>query len=172
MRVIVNAAQEAGLSARCEPDTHSLLLGEFSKADCRRVFPKAISKAYKAGFEKVSQAADFIASPSCPLSPEEKQTLIQSQIDLLPIHQGDVTGLRIDICLENPETGETASGWTQLPCTQHVPVIRTKSSKQLQKEISPLRCLNCIGCLMCCSSIQVQRSSIVKPRKWKNIQGY
>jgi hypothetical protein len=107
MRVIVNAAQEAGLSTRCEPDTHSLLLGEFSKADCRRVFPKAISKAYKAGFDKVTQAADFIASASCSLSPEEKQNLIQSQIDLLPIHQGDVTGLRIDICLENPETGET-----------------------------------------------------------------
>ena len=56
MRVIVRAAQEAGLSSRCEPDTHSLLLGEFSKADCRRVFPKATSKAYKTAFEKLSQA--------------------------------------------------------------------------------------------------------------------
>ena len=107
MRVIVNASREAGLSTRYEPDTHSLLLGEFSKVDCRRVFPKAMSKAYKAGFEKVSQAADFIASASCSLSSEEKQNLIQSQIDLLPIHEGDVAGLRIDICLENPETGET-----------------------------------------------------------------
>jgi hypothetical protein len=40
-RVIVTAAQQAGLTARVEPDTHSLLLGEFSKVDCRRVFPKA-----------------------------------------------------------------------------------------------------------------------------------
>jgi hypothetical protein len=107
MRVIVHAAQEAGLSTRCEPDTHSLLLGEFSQADCRRVFPKTMSRAYKAGFEHLSQAADFIASASCSLSPEEKQTHIQRQIDLLPIHQGDVSGLRIDICLENAETGET-----------------------------------------------------------------
>ena len=107
MRVIVRAAQEAGLSSRCEPDTHSLLLGEFSKADCRRVFPKAASKAYKAAFEKLSQATDFIASASCSLSPEEKQHLIQTQIDLLPIHKGDVTGLRVDVCLENMETGET-----------------------------------------------------------------
>ena len=53
--VIVSAAREAGLSARTEPDTHSLLLGEFSKADCRRVFPKAVSKAYKIGFENVSK---------------------------------------------------------------------------------------------------------------------
>jgi hypothetical protein len=97
MRVIVNAAQEAGLFTRCEPDTHSLLLGEFSKADCRRVFPKAVSKAYKAGFEKLSQAVDFIASVDCSLSPEEKQTLIQTQIDLLPTHQGESVGLRIDI---------------------------------------------------------------------------
>ena len=107
MRVIVRAAQEAGLSSRCEPDTHSLLLGEFSKADCRRVFPKTASKAYKVAFERLSQAADFIASPQCPMSPEQKQVHIQTQIDLLPIHQGDVTGLRVDICLENPETGET-----------------------------------------------------------------
>ena len=107
MRVLVRAAQEAGLSSRCEPDTHSLLLGEFSKADCRRVFPKAASKAYKTAFEKLSQATDFISSPSCSLSSEEKQNLIQTQIDLLPIHKGDVTGLRIDVCLENMETGET-----------------------------------------------------------------
>ncbi len=107
MRVISNAAQEAGLHSRYEPDTHSLLLGEFSKADCRRVFPKAMSKAYKAGFERLSQANDFIASASCPLSLEEKQTLIQNQIDLLPIHQGEASGLRIDLCLENPLTGET-----------------------------------------------------------------
>jgi hypothetical protein len=107
MRVINNAAHAAGLHTRYEPDTHSLLLGEFSKADCRRVFPKTMSKAYKSGFEKVSQAADFIASASCTLSFEEKQNLIQSQIDLLPIHQGEASGLRIDLCLENPDSGET-----------------------------------------------------------------
>jgi len=107
MRVIKTAADAAGLHTRYEPDTHSLLLGEFSKADCRRVFPKAMSKAYKAGFENVSQAADFIASAACSLSIEEKQNLIQSQIDLLPLHQGEYSGLRIDICLENPDTGET-----------------------------------------------------------------
>ncbi len=107
MRVIHNAAKTAGLQTCYEPDTHSLLLGEFSKADCRRVFPKAMSKAYKSGFEKVSQAADFIASAACTLSVEEKQNLIQSQIDLLPLHQGEYCGLRIDICIENPDTGET-----------------------------------------------------------------
>ena len=106
MRVIVSAAQQAGLTPRIEPDTHSLLLGEFSKADCRRVFPKATSKAYKEAFEAVSKAVDRTSSIHCTLSTEEKQTLIQSKIDLLPLHQGKASGLRIDVSLENTETGE------------------------------------------------------------------
>ena len=106
MRVIVTAAQEAGLSTRAEPDTHSLLLGEFSKAECRRVFPKAASKAYKVAFESVSKAIDRTTSANCTLSVEEKQALIQSKIDLLPLHQGKAVGLRIDVSLENTETGE------------------------------------------------------------------
>jgi hypothetical protein len=73
MRVIKNAADAAGLHTRYEPDTHSLLLGEFSKADCRCVFPKDYVQGYKSGFEKVSQA-----SAACSLSIEEKQNLIQS----------------------------------------------------------------------------------------------
>jgi hypothetical protein len=105
-RVIVTAAQQAGLTARVEPDTHSLLLGEFSKVDCRRVFPKAASKAYKVAFDAVSKAVDLTSSIHCTLSTEEKQTLIQSKIDLLPLHQGKASGLRIDVSLENTETGE------------------------------------------------------------------
>ena len=107
MRVIADAALEAGLSTRCEPDTHSLLLGEFSPAECRRVFPKQMSKPYQAAFEKLTQAQTFIASADCQLSLEEKQIYIQKKIDLLPIHAGEVVGLRVDVCLENFETGET-----------------------------------------------------------------
>ena len=59
MSVIANCAQEAGLSTRCEPDTHSLLLGEFSKADCRRIFPKQMFKPYQAAFDKLLQAQAF-----------------------------------------------------------------------------------------------------------------
>ena len=65
MRAIVTAAQAAGLTPRVEPDTHSLLLGEFAKADCRRVFPKADSKAYKVAFEAVSKAIDTTSSLRC-----------------------------------------------------------------------------------------------------------
>ena len=59
-RVVAAFAQEAGLVTRCEPDTHSLLLGEFSKADCRRIFPKQMSKAYRAAFDNLSQAQVFM----------------------------------------------------------------------------------------------------------------
>ena len=107
MRVLVDAAQEAGLATRTEPDTHSLLLGEFSPKECRRVFPKQMSLPYQAAFEKLSQAQDYIASIHCNLSLEQKQIYIQKKIDLLPVHDGDAVGLRIDVCLENTETGET-----------------------------------------------------------------
>ena len=107
MRVIADAALEAGLSTRCEPDTHSLLLGEFSPAECLRVFPKQMSKPYQVAFNSLAQAQAFIASVDCKLSVEEKQIYIQKKIDLLPIHQGEVVGLRVDVCLENLETGET-----------------------------------------------------------------
>jgi hypothetical protein len=107
MKVLANAAREAGLETRTEPDTHSLLLGEFSKADCRRVFPAQMTTAYKAGFQNLSQAADFIASASCNLSVEEKAAYIQTKIDALPIlAAGDTKGLRIDICMVNPQTEE------------------------------------------------------------------
>ena len=106
MRVIADAAQEAGLTTRCEPDTHSLLLGEFSPEECRRVFPKQMSKPYQAAFSNLSQAQDFIASADCSFTLEEKQIYIQQKIDLLPIHNGEAVGLRLDICLENMETGE------------------------------------------------------------------
>ena len=97
MRVIADAAQEAGLATRCEPDTHSLLLGEFSKADCRRIFPKQMSKPYQQAFSNLSQAQAFISSVDCTYSFEEKQAYIQNKIDLLPFHNGDVAGLRVDV---------------------------------------------------------------------------
>ena len=106
-RVIASFASEAGVVTRCEPDTFSLLLGEFSKPDCRRIFPKQMSKAFKTGFEDLSQAQAFISSAHCTLSADQKRAYIQNKIDSIPDHSGDATGLRIDVCLENPDTGET-----------------------------------------------------------------
>ena len=37
IRVLARAAKQAGLRVNVEPDTHGLLLGEFSKSECRRI---------------------------------------------------------------------------------------------------------------------------------------
>ena len=66
-----------------------------------------MSKPYQAAFENLSQAQVFIASVDCTYSFEEKQNYLQNKIDLLPFHNGDAVGLRVDVCLENTETGET-----------------------------------------------------------------
>jgi hypothetical protein len=108
---LANAAREAGCDVQTEPDTFSLLLGEFPKAECRRVFPSKITNAYRAGFDSLSRASDFIASAECKWSPEEKAVHMQSKIDALPILAvGDTKGLRIDVSIVNPLTGETVWG--------------------------------------------------------------
>ena len=101
-RVVVQAAMDAGLSVRVEPDTHSLLLGEFTKADCRRIFPKAASKQYMDKFKAVLNALEVVSAPSCTISEAEKTAYVQVRIDQLPVlGQNDVKGLRIDAALEN-----------------------------------------------------------------------
>ena len=44
MRVLSSAAKESGLNTKVEPDTFSLLMGDFSQANCKRMFPKRASK--------------------------------------------------------------------------------------------------------------------------------
>ena len=62
MCVVSRACKEAGLLVKVEPDTHGLLLGEFSKADCRRIFPKNASKHFKSLFTDMLAAVDFVAA--------------------------------------------------------------------------------------------------------------
>ena len=57
-RVVVQAALEAGLAVRVEPDTYSLLLQDFTKADCRRIFPKAAPKQYMEKFNAMFNALE------------------------------------------------------------------------------------------------------------------
>ena len=126
VNVIVTLAKEAGLETRKEPDTYSLLLGEFSKKECQRVFPKRVDKAYKAGFEALSQAVDFTSSADCALTLEQKQSYIQNKIDKLPVlAKDDAAGLRIDASLTNPETGETF--WVDICCTPPLQATSTVS---------------------------------------------
>jgi len=107
MRVLVSAAQEAGLDARAEPDTYNLLLGDFSQASCKRMFPRRASKLYKDRVNAVVNAVDLISSPACVMTEAEKRDYVQKRIDELPaVAKEDAVGLRIDVSMENKSTGE------------------------------------------------------------------
>jgi hypothetical protein len=130
-RVLAHAGKDAGLTVRVEPDTHSLLLGEFSKTECKRIFPKYVSKKYREKFDEVIAATHLVASPSCALSPEAKQLLVKTKVDALPaVKHDDVTGLRIDIALENETTGET--WWSD------VTAVHTGAKSYQDKELKSL----------------------------------
>ena len=127
-RVVVQAAKEAGLNVTTEPDTHGLLLGEFSRADCRRIFPKYASKTYQEKFQAILNALEVISSPACTLPTEEKAAYVQTRIDALPLlKKHELKGLRIDAALENPYTGETK--WTD------VSVMHTSSPSYVEAEL-------------------------------------
>jgi hypothetical protein len=127
-RVVVQAAMEAGLNVRAEPGTYDLLLGEFSRADCRRIFPKYASKVYQEKFQAVLNALEVISSPACTISAEEKATYVQARIDQLPLlKKSELKGLRIDAAIENPITGETK--WTD------VSVVHTSSPSYVGTEL-------------------------------------
>ncbi len=79
-RVVVQAAMEAGLNVRTEPDTYDLLLGEFSRADCRRIFPKYGSRVYQEKCQAALNALEVISSPACTISAEEKAVYVQTRI--------------------------------------------------------------------------------------------
>ena len=130
-RVIARAAKEAELNVRVEPDTHSLLLGEFSKSECRRIFPKFVSKHYRNKFDEVIAATEMVASPTCELSSEAKKAVVQAKVDALPaVRREDATGLRIDIAIENEITGETK--WVD------VTLVHTGAESYQDKELKSL----------------------------------
>jgi hypothetical protein len=130
-RVVVQAAMEAGLNVRVEPATYDLLLGEFSRADCRRIFPKAASKLYQDKFQAVLNALEVVSSPACTISAEEKAAYVQTRIDALPLLKStELQGLRIDAAIENPTTGETK--WID------VSVMHTSAASYAQAELKSI----------------------------------
>ena len=68
---LVLAAKQAGLKEAVEPSTHSLLQGQFSKEECRRLFPKHALKDYVTKCSDL--AAAEIISNNASLSPDLKQ---------------------------------------------------------------------------------------------------
>ena len=112
---------------RVESVTYELL-GEFSRADCRRIFPKAASKLYMEKFQAVLNALETVSSPAFTISAEEKAAYVQTRIDALPLLKAhELKGLRIDAAFENPATGETK--WTD------VSVMHTSAASYVNAEM-------------------------------------
>jgi hypothetical protein len=105
-KVLAAAAREADCDVSREPETHTLLLSEFTAADCHRIFPKNNTTAYKIAFNKLVATTHELQQPSCKLSQVERSQVIQSRIDALPVSSKRV-GLRVDLSIVNPRTNET-----------------------------------------------------------------
>jgi hypothetical protein len=82
-----------------------------SQSRLQRVFPKTASVKYKKAFADLVETIESVSAPSCPLSSVEKQALVQSKTDQLPLlDPQDTTGLRIDFAITNDSTGEVKWG--------------------------------------------------------------
>jgi hypothetical protein len=122
VRSLCAAARQAGLKVKSEPDSHALLLGEFSKEDCRRIFPAHASVEYKSQFKQLMKTV--ISVSECKDSYNENQALLQEQIRLLPqLKDKDTTGLRLDLAVEDPISGESLwidASVVHTTCTSYV----------------------------------------------------
>jgi hypothetical protein len=73
-----------------------------------------------------------VASPDCILSDEAKRFLVQSKVDALPaVKREDVTGLRLDLLLENESTGETWWG--------DVTAVHTSAESYIDRELNAVK---------------------------------
>jgi hypothetical protein len=108
IRVLARAAKEAGLKCDVEPDTYGLLLQDFTRSECRRIFPKYVSQKYKDSFNAVLNALELVSSDACVMDEPSKYAYVQAKINSLPaLSRDDAAGLRIDLSLENEDSGET-----------------------------------------------------------------
>ncbi len=150
-----------------EPDTYDLLLGQFERKDCKRVFPKRMSVAYEAGFTALSQASDFINSPTCTLNSEQKQAHIQNHLDKLPLVEG-AGGLRIDASFRNPDTNEIM--WVD------VSVVHTTSPSYISGELKSIAkrklCADAAQLHLMPDALQNQASPVMLQREIAKIHKY
>lgn len=103
----MRAASEAGVQATREPETYTLLHEAFSREDCRRVFPKRPSDAYRTAFKKLQDFEFTCRQNDCKIPPEQQAIMKRQLLDALPlIDKADSKGLRVDIALVDDATGE------------------------------------------------------------------
>lgn len=105
--ILSTFAVEAGLTSQREPASHGLLLGNLPEDQCRRLFPKRTVEGYEEAFQELMYMQRRMMEPNCPIPMEERQAKLQELRDRVPpCHDADVAGLRVDLAVTDPMTGE------------------------------------------------------------------
>ena len=129
--ILSDFAKEAGLEAAREPQSHALLLGVVDEAQCKRLFPTKAVEGYAEAFNELLYAQRMMLEPNCRIPMEERAAVLKELRGKLPIcDDRDVTGLRVDLAISDPATGEAK--WVD------VTSVNTASSGCVQREVSHL----------------------------------
>jgi len=105
VRALEQMARDAGLVARREPPTSSLLGNEFSPDDCRSIFPSKSSAEYKRAFAELCAAIARLDAPGGDV--EAKQAELQRVAERMPpVDPSDLKGLRVDLAMTDEVSGE------------------------------------------------------------------
>ena len=104
----------AGCIATLEPPTHRLLLDLYSAAQCRGLFPKRPSAKHRR--ESKELVNEFARIHQLPNSKErtDRLTAANEQLQALTSQAGEKKGIRIDVQIMDPLTGEEA--WVDTSC--------------------------------------------------------
>jgi hypothetical protein len=125
-------AQEAGLAARLEPDTYVLLQEEFSRIECRRVFPRKFGAAYRKLFAQMIPAYQAAARARTTTDKAAAMACVRTILDSFPLSNNrEMSGLRVDVAISDPETG--AERWVD------VSTVHTTSQSYLKAEYEDVK---------------------------------
>ena len=131
---VYNAAKQAGCVVKMEPKTHTLLLEEYTAAECRTLFAKQPNKKQRAMAESMQ-----LAIKRWHILPEgeEREELgdeIRQTQNTLNKQLGSRKGLRIDVKIKDPTSNQET--WVDTTCIHPTCASRlTKEVKLLEQQL-------------------------------------
>ena len=124
---ICQAAQAAGCIVNNEPQTHNLLLQQFSPDECRALFPKNASKEVIKEIEDIKKELAIVEQ--LPPGPEKMNRRLDISNTCKMMHKHHKTnGLRIDLEIIDPYTNEVR--WIDATCIHPTCQTRIKASSK------------------------------------------
>lgn len=128
-------AVKAGCTVMSEPATNELLLNAFTAEQCRKLFPKAPTVAFSSMSAKIVDDVALWEKMSDGPKRDKLGEDIQTRIDGIEVKDGDKTGLRADLFIQDTETFEQL--WVD-NTTIHT-TCRTRLSKQFTHILNELK---------------------------------